>query len=214
MFDVDETWTLPELVGEAATRIGALPAPKNGQVRAVPDERTVRYYATIGLLDPPIAHRGRAGLYGRRHLAQIVSIKRLQGAEHSLAEIRRMWPMLDDFTLERMSGVILTRSSPAARRDFWKREPLPTLPSPSPSPSRSPSPSPSPSRSPSPSPRPVELRLELAPGATVVVSLPDDIAVTLEPAALRALRAAAAPLVTELANRGLIAREPSTLEEP
>jgi len=57
---VEPTWTLPELTQEAAKRIEALPAPKNGQVRAVPDERTVRYYQTIGLLDRPVATRGRS----------------------------------------------------------------------------------------------------------------------------------------------------------
>ena len=55
-----ETWTLSELVAEAANRLEALPAPKNGQVRAVPDERTIRYYGTIGLLDRPTAMRDRA----------------------------------------------------------------------------------------------------------------------------------------------------------
>ncbi|MGE5186634.1 MAG: MerR family transcriptional regulator [Acidobacteriota bacterium] len=205
---MDETWTFPELVSEAAARIAALPAPKNGQIRAVPDERTVRYYATIGLLDRPVAQRGRTALYGRRHLAQIVSIKRLQGAEHSLADIRRMWPTLDDFTLERMSGVTLTRASKAARRDFWKREPLPPPPPPSPSPSPSPPPSPPPSS------RPLELRVELTPDSTLVVAVPGDASLHLSPADVRALRAAAAPLVTELAHRGLIARVASTLEEP
>src|SRR5512135_1863420 len=182
---VDETWTLPELVSEAAARIAALPTPKNGQVRAVPDERTIRYYAAIGLLDRPAGQRGRTSLYGRRHLAQIISIKRLQGAEHSLAEIRRMWPTLDDFTLERMSGVTLTRASKAARREFWKREPLPT-------PTPTPSPSPQPAPSPSPSPRPLELRLELSPGVTVVVAMPEAASITIAPADVRALRAAAA----------------------
>ena len=52
---MDERWTLSELVSEVAARIAALPAPANGQVRAVPDERTVRYYGTIGLLDRPVA---------------------------------------------------------------------------------------------------------------------------------------------------------------
>ena len=56
---MSETWTLSELVDEAVQRLEALPPPKNGQVRAVPDERTIRYYGTIGLLDRPAAMRGR-----------------------------------------------------------------------------------------------------------------------------------------------------------
>src|SRR5262245_1127785 len=97
-------WTLPELVSEVATRISALPAPKNGQVRAVPDERTVRYYVTLGLLDRPAEMRGRTALYGRKHVAQVVAIKRLQTMGRSLAEILELWPTLDDRTLARMSG--------------------------------------------------------------------------------------------------------------
>src|SRR5215510_1353195 len=105
MVCMTETWTLSELVAEAANRLEALPAPKNGQVRAVPDERTIRYYATIGLLDRPAAMRGRTAIYGRRHLAQVVAIKRMQSAGHSLAEIQALWPTLDEGTLGRMSGV-------------------------------------------------------------------------------------------------------------
>src|SRR5215813_7840984 len=117
-------WTLPELVAEVAARIAALPAPKNGQVRAVPDERTVRYYVTLGLLDRPSAMRGRTALYGPRHAAQVVAIKRLQTMGRSLSEIQALWPTLDDPTLARMSGVTLTAASqPAARAEFWKREP-------------------------------------------------------------------------------------------
>jgi len=204
---VDEPWTLSELVTEAMSRLAALPPPKNGQVRAVPDERTVRYYAALGLLDRPAGQRGRTALYGKRHLAQIVSIKRLQGADRSLAEIRQMWPTLDDITLERISGVALTRAGKTARRDFWKKEPLPTPP---PAPFGG-----SPYRSPPPpaAPTPFELRLELATDITLVVAIGDDVALSLSPADVRALRAAAAPLVAELAMRGLAARGSGTLEE-
>lgn len=118
---MDETWTFPELVAQAASRIAALPSPKNGQVRAVPDERTIRYYAAIGLLDRPAAMRGRTALYGSRHLAQVVAIKRLQGAGRSLAEIQAMWSTLDDHTLARMSGVTIASKGRVARQEFWKR---------------------------------------------------------------------------------------------
>src|ERR1043165_8934989 len=107
MRSMDAQWTLPELVAEVAARIAALPAPKNGQVRAVPDERTIRYYGTLGLLDRPAAMRGRTALYGRRHLAQVVAIKRLQAIGRTLAEIQALWPTLDDPTLARMSGIEL-----------------------------------------------------------------------------------------------------------
>src|SRR5690606_12237627 len=77
----------------------------------------------IGLLDRPVAMRGRTALYTRRHLAQVVAIKRMQSAGHSLADIQRMWSTLDDATLSRMSGVqVASGKARAARKDFWKRE--------------------------------------------------------------------------------------------
>jgi hypothetical protein len=71
-------WTIRELAAEVAAQLERYDAADNGQVRAVPDERSIRYYTTLGLIDRPAAMRGRTALYGRRHLAQLVAIKRLQ----------------------------------------------------------------------------------------------------------------------------------------
>ncbi len=60
----------------------------NGRVREVPDQRTIRYYTTLGLIDRPAEMRGRTALYGVRHLLQLVAIKRLQTHGLSLAEIQ------------------------------------------------------------------------------------------------------------------------------
>jgi DNA-binding transcriptional MerR regulator len=186
--------TLTELVAHAARSTPTLPPPKNGQVRAVPDERTVRYYGTLGLLDRPLAMRGRTAIYGRRHLAQVVAIKRLQSAGKSLADIQALWATLDDPTLARMSGVELGARR-ATRRDFWKTPPAAPAP-------RAPVPYPVPPRALAmPSKTPVELRVELASGATLVLAVPPDASIS--PADVAALRAAAAALVTELASRGL-----------
>ncbi len=189
---MEQTWTIEDLVAESKTRLEALPPPKNGQVRAVPDERTVRYYATLGLLDRPAAMRGRTALYGPRHLAQIVAIKRMQSAGHSLADIQQMWSTLDDATLTRVTGVELPVKQKAApaRRDFWKQEAAP-LPAPAAKSAAAPT---------APS-APAELRIELAPGSYIVVAIRDG--ATISTADIRALREAAAPLVTELAQRGL-----------
>src|SRR5690242_11131838 len=67
--------------------------------------------------------RGRTALYNKRHLAQVVAIKRLQTMGRSLAEIQALWPTLDDHTLSRMSGIGLERAARLARKEFWKREP-------------------------------------------------------------------------------------------
>lgn len=196
---VDEQWTLTELVGEVAARLAALPAPKNGQIRAVPDERTIRYYGTIGLLERPAMH-GRTAAYGRRHLAQVIAIKRLQATGRSLADIQKLWPQLDDATLARMSGVELVRVGKAtARKEFWKREAAPAA-SPS-QPAQSTAPSVAPSVA-AVSMAPAALRLELAPNVVLTIAMPDD-GLALSHADIRAIRAAAAPLVTELAKRQL-----------
>src|SRR3984885_2340308 len=68
----------------------ARPAPvrANGRVRDVPNERLVRWYVTVGLVDPPLSRRGRVARYGRRHLLQLVAVKRRQAEGQSLAEIQ------------------------------------------------------------------------------------------------------------------------------
>jgi DNA-binding transcriptional MerR regulator len=198
---VDDSWTLSALVGEVERRIAALPAPRNGQVRAIPDERTIRYYGTIGLLDRPIAMRGRTALYGRKHVAQIIAIKRLQSMGRSLAEIQGLWPTLDDHTLARMSGVELPLPSKApVRAAFWKREAQASPANRDEAPRRDAAGN---SETAFRSASPVELRLELAPGAVLALAVDDSAAVTLTPADVRALRAAAAPLLAELASRRL-----------
>ncbi|HET9627208.1 MAG TPA: MerR family transcriptional regulator [Kofleriaceae bacterium] len=237
---MDARWTLSELVAEVAARIAALPAPKNGQVRAVPDERTIRYYGTLGLLDRPGAMRGRTALYGDKHVAQVVAIKRLQTMGRALSEIQALWSTLDDATLSRMSGVAL--AAPARRGGFWKRaagpdastpavsadameEPImPTLPMPPTGPSFAPPLAPAtPPALPAfdagppvvgvmrPADAPasdVELRIQLAPNVVITVALADDAAIS--PADVRALRAAAAPLLDALAARKLAVKgEPS-----
>src|SRR5690242_15059785 len=50
----------------------------NGRVRDVPNERLIRWYGTVGLVDPPLSRRGRVARYGRRHLLQLIAVKRRQ----------------------------------------------------------------------------------------------------------------------------------------
>ena len=194
-----DSCTLADLVAEAASWIATLPPPKNGQVRAVPDERTVRYYAALGLLDRPSAMRGRTAIYGKRHLAQVIAIKRLQSAGHSLADIQGMWPTLDDLTLGRLTGVTLPARARAVVKEFWKREPQAA-----PKAALA-------SAVEAPAAAPVEIRIELAAGVHVAIALPEGASLT--SADVHALRVAAAPFVTELAKRGLTAPARGTLEE-
>jgi DNA-binding transcriptional MerR regulator len=223
-------WTLPDLVAEVAAQIAALPAPRNGQVRAVPDDRTVRYYAAIGLLDRPLEMRGRTALYGQKHVAQIVAIKRLQTMGRSLSEIQQLWPTLDDAALARMSGVAFTGVAPTVPRGkFWKLEAGPEETVASRDPDREPPrevsapdaaepgatagapppavvraiaeepPGDATARDARVSPSGLELRVELARNVVLSLSIVDD-SVTISPADVRALRAAAAPLLAELGS--------------
>lgn len=121
--------TLPELAEAVAVAMADWPEPANGQVRAVPDLRTLRWYGTTGLLDKPLAWRGRTGLYGERHRLQVLAVKRLQ---------RAGWP------LERIQEALLAASDPTLARiaagkppGIAKDAPVPAGTSPGPSPSTS-----------------------------------------------------------------------------
>ena len=106
---MDESWTIAELAELAAEALatsgtpgpdtsattgrpqgeldegsGAGPLRANGRVRDLPNERLIRWYGTVGLVDPPLSRRGRVARYGRRHLLQLVAVKCRQ-AEREIA---------------------------------------------------------------------------------------------------------------------------------
>ena len=98
----------------------------NGRVRDVPNERLVRWYVTVGLVDPPLSRRGRVARYGRRHLLQLVAVKRRQAEGRSLAEIQAELTGATDEALAAVARVPETRSAPdvlfpAAPARFWTR---------------------------------------------------------------------------------------------
>jgi DNA-binding transcriptional MerR regulator len=92
------TWTIGELSRRATAVLSALPQV-NGRVRDVPGERLIRWYTTIGLLDPPLARRGRVAIYGHRHLLQLVAIKRRQADGRTIAQIQAELAGATDATL-------------------------------------------------------------------------------------------------------------------
>jgi DNA-binding transcriptional MerR regulator len=125
-----ELWTLAELADRVA---GALSSGYRGQRSAriadVPDIRSIRYYTTLGLLDRPAEMRGRTALYGRRHLWQLVAIKRRQAAGCTLAEIQQELAGAPDSALQRLADL--------PDEGFWRRVPSATAP-PEPAPSHTP----------------------------------------------------------------------------
>jgi DNA-binding transcriptional MerR regulator len=121
-------WTIAELSAQAAVALSVDHAgPPDGRTREVPDSRTIRYYTTLGLLDRPAEMRGRTALYGRRHLMQLVAIKRLQARGQSLAEIQRQLIGLPPAALARIAKLPSveesSETSERAARSFWKEAP-------------------------------------------------------------------------------------------
>jgi DNA-binding transcriptional MerR regulator len=102
------------------------PARANGRVRDVPNERLVRWYVTVGLVDPPLSRRGRVARYGRRHLLQLVAVKRRQAEGRSLAEIQAELAGATDDMLAAVARVPDTwpalEARPTAPGRFWARQ--------------------------------------------------------------------------------------------
>ncbi len=199
-------WTLNELVRRVSAALAGsayLGAP-NRRVRDVPDRRAVRWYITIGLVDRPTAMAGRTALYGPRHLLQIVAVKRRQAAGHSLTEIQAELAGATDNALRQVAAVPdeLLDAKPAAivddtaaqaprsarRTRFWADRPAADGAASDTSSLRDDSVS-------------MLAAVQLSGGALIVLPRqpgPDDV---------RAIHAAAKPLLDVLADRGLLIPE-------
>jgi DNA-binding transcriptional MerR regulator len=108
-------WTLDELAErvDAALAVGYA-GQSSGRVRAVPDRRAIRWYTTIGLIDRPVAHRGRTALYGPRHLLQLVAVKRLQAKGLPLVAIQQELAGATDSQLARVAHPAPGSAAPLA----------------------------------------------------------------------------------------------------
>jgi DNA-binding transcriptional MerR regulator len=180
-------WTLDELSARAALALAVdYAGAPNGRVRDVPDVRTVRYYTTLGLLDRPGEMRGRTALYGRRHLLQLVAIKRLQAQGMTLQQVQERLLGRPDRELEaiaRLRDEAAAAEAPApppvaARSAFWKAPPAPPA-------------EPEPPRLPQGIPLSDDVMLLLTPSRPA------------EESDVEAIRTAAAPLLKLLARRHL-----------
>jgi DNA-binding transcriptional MerR regulator len=194
---IHRLWTIDELGTRAALALSVdYAGPPNGRVREVPDRRTIRYYTTLGLLDRPAEMRGRTALYGRRHLLQLVSIKRLQARGLSLAELQQQLLGLPNGELEHLARLPAdleqpdgpSRPTAGARAEaFWSAAPAP-LPETADGDLRS-------------SPPPVPLQgIRLADDVTLLLAASRP----LEKDDLEALRVVAEPLLKLLKKRRLL----------
>ena len=217
-----ELMTLDELVARAAQALlsAGLDQP-SARITELPTARTVRFYATHGLVDKPSGYRGRTALYGARHLAQIVAIKRLQAQGLSLEQIQGQLAGASDEALLASAGSLTPAPAPAyspeaarspARRaaDFWRDEPASSsASSPATQGWHEPSPAPAPTTAPA---RDATARratggawplcgARLAPGVSLII---EGVARQLTPQELAELSQASAPLLDALRALELI----------
>jgi DNA-binding transcriptional MerR regulator len=184
-------YSLDQLCTAAASALGQdYSGVANGQVRDVPDARTVRYYTTLGLIDRPTV-RGRVGYYHHRHLLQLVAVKRLQATGASLRDVQLALVGRTDAELAEIARLPEVPTpvppKPESEIPFWKRPPVPV---------------PAPAKA-----EPVRVRetataIVLDAGVILVVENPPP---NLDPAALRA---AAAPLIQMLSRDSTPRRNP------
>jgi len=98
-FDIDQ------LVVESARLIPLLAGEQSRyRVSVYPDDRTIRFYITQGLVDRPSEYRRGASVFGARHLLQVLSIKTLQSEYLPLRKVKELLAGLDD---EGLKGVLV-----------------------------------------------------------------------------------------------------------
>jgi DNA-binding transcriptional MerR regulator len=80
-----------ELAAQAAEILRAQGlVQERGTVSDVPDERTVRYYLTEGLIAPADEKQGTASVFGYQHLLQLLVVKKLQAEHLPIRKIREL----------------------------------------------------------------------------------------------------------------------------
>lgn len=110
------TFSLSALAAAVAAFVAGLPAtPGDERVAAVPDERTLRYYQSLGLLDRPLRYDGRAAIYGYRHLLQALAVRVLQVRGFSLAQAQGALAGATDASLEAAVQEALGAAVPSAQ---------------------------------------------------------------------------------------------------
>jgi hypothetical protein len=179
-----ERLRIDELADRAAAVLDGTAGPAvSARVTPIPDRRMLRYYTTLGLLDPP-EMSGRVAYYGRRHLLQVVAIKRLQAGGATLAQIQEALAGVTTATLERIADLPPEPAAPPARQ-FWRTAPVPAVAGDPPAAAADAG---------------VVGAIRLAPGVTLVL----DGAGPLDPHHAGDIRAAAAGLLAHLHAAGLL----------
>lgn len=78
---------------------------ERGTVTSVPDERTIRYYMTEGLIQTPGERQGTASVFNYLNLLQLLTVKKLQAEHLPIRKIRELVAGKSEQELEIMLGV-------------------------------------------------------------------------------------------------------------
>ena len=76
---------------------------ERGTVTSVPDERTIRYYLSEGLIESPGEKQGTASVFGYLNLLQLVAVK-LQAEHLPIRKIRELVADKSEQELETLLG--------------------------------------------------------------------------------------------------------------
>src|SRR6185503_17605684 len=76
-----------------------------GTVTSVPDERTIRYYMTEGLIQTPGERQGTASLFSYLNLLQLLTVKKLQAEHLPIRKIRELVSGKSEQEMEMLLGV-------------------------------------------------------------------------------------------------------------
>jgi DNA-binding transcriptional MerR regulator len=134
--------------------------PVNAVARAVPSDRTIRFYISRGLVSPPEG-RGTSAIYMYRHLLQVLAIKLRQMEGATLDTIRQELDGLAGDVVERRVAAALGPALPDPEALGWTRRRVPATADRLRS-----------SGSVDPSPQPVALlvrRIPIAPGCELLI---------------------------------------------
>ena len=91
---------------------------ERGTVTSVPDERTIRYYMTEGLIQTPGERQGTASVFGYLNLLQLLTVKKLQAEHLPIRKIRELVAGKSEQELEIMLGVRGTGGRKAEAKQY------------------------------------------------------------------------------------------------
>lgn len=117
--------TVDQLLAKANRRIDEMGVvmPERSRAGQYIDLRTFRYYRSQKLLDPPNDKDGTAGLYGERHMWQLVAIKAMQASWMPISEIRNKLASASD---EQLTAIAHGTDAPVKRSTGQRRTDQPT----------------------------------------------------------------------------------------